>query len=180
MKGKIVGIAIVTAALVAGAALYYLQVYGFYRTVPETDEPQVTLVSMTSGAPEPIPYSAFEGIDADSSPIRYRACFRTELSHAVLSETFVAADGAVPRNAPRWFDCFDAEAIAAEIADGSALAFLSRKNVHYGVDRIVAITDDGRGYVWHELNDCGEKAYDGTVVGEECPPRPGTEAEGTN
>ena len=48
----------------------------------------------------------------------------------------------------------------------------TQKNVHYGVDRIVAITDDGRGFVWHELNDCGEKAYDGTVVGEECPPAP--------
>ncbi|HBR38682.1 MAG TPA: histidine kinase, partial [Sulfitobacter pontiacus] len=39
-------------------------------------------------------------------------------------------------------------------------------------DRIVAITSDGRGYVWHELNDCGDKAYDGTVVGEACPERP--------
>ena len=46
------------------------------------------------------------------------------------------------------------------------------KNIHFGVDRIVAITEDGKGYVWHALNNCGEKAYDGTVVGEECPPRP--------
>jgi hypothetical protein len=36
------------------------------------------------------------------------------------------------------------------------------------------VTDDGFGYVWHELNNCGHKAYDGTVVGEECPPRPET------
>ena len=55
---------------------------------------------------------------------------------------------------------------------GTALTFLSQKNIHYGVDRVVAITSDGRGYAWHELNDCGEKAYDGTVVGEECPPPP--------
>ena len=55
---------------------------------------------------------------------------------------------------------------------GAVLVFLGQKNVHYGVDRIVAIHEDGRGWVWQDLNDCGEKAYDGTVIGEECPPRP--------
>lgn len=180
MNGRIVGSAILIAALVAGAAMYYLQVYGFYRTVPAIGGAQVTLVSRASRSPEPIPHTGFEGIDAESSPIRYRACFRTDLSHALLTETFVPLDEPVPRNAPGWFDCFDAEALAAEIADGTALTFLGEKNVHYGVDRVVAITADGRGYVWHELNKCGEKAYDGTVVGEECPPRPATKSEGTN
>ncbi|MCX8228299.1 MAG: DUF6446 family protein, partial [Sulfitobacter sp.] len=73
------------------------------------------------------------------------------------------------------FDCFDAAAIGAELAAGTAVPFLSQKNVHFGVDRIVAITDDGRGYIWHDLNDCGDKAYDGTIVGEECPGREATE-----
>lgn len=174
VSGKIVGIVILVSALVAGVALYYLQVYGYYRTVPVTDGPQVQLVARDTEAPEPIPYNAFEAIDADSSPIRYRACFRTDLSHADLQERYERIEAPAPRNAPGWFDCFDAEAIAGEIADGTALTFMGRKNVHYGVDRIVAITEDGRGYVWHELNDCGEKAYDGTVVGEECPPREGS------
>jgi hypothetical protein len=122
--------------------------------------------------PEQIVFDSFEAIDADSSPIRYRACFTTTMSIAMATETYVTLDDATPRNAPRWFDCFDAEAIAAEIDAGTALPFLSQKNIHFGVDRITVITEDGRGYVWHELNDCGEKAYDGTVVGEECPPRP--------
>ena len=87
------------------------------------------------------------------------------------------AEKAVPRNAPFWFDCFDAAAIGAELKAGQAAAYVSQKNVHYGVDRIVAITADGRGYAWHDLNDCGEKAYDGTVVGEECPPRPTNTSE---
>ena len=94
------------------------------------------------------------------------------LSLAMLSETYVVSDEVAPRNAPGWFDCFDAKAIAEEIEAGTALTFLGQKNVHFGVDRIVAITSDGRGYVWHELNDCGDKAYDGTVVGEACPERP--------
>lgn len=168
MTGKIMGIVIMLSALIAGAGMYYLQVYGFYDELPTQD---ITLVSLTSKQPEQIVTDAFQGIDADSSPIRYRACFTTPLSLPLLTETYVLSE-ATPRNAPDWFDCFDAAALGAEIEAGTALTFLGAKNVHYGVDRIVAITDDGRGYVWHELNDCGEKAYDGTVVGEECPPLP--------
>ena len=169
MSGKIVGVLIMVVSLLAGAGLYYLQVYGFYEQVETQD---VQLVSLTSEQPEAIPTDAFRGIDAESSPIRFRACFETTLSLALLTETYVLLDDQIPRNAPDWFDCFDAAALGAELAAGTALPFLGQKNVHYGVDRIVAIADYGRGFVWHELNDCGEKAYDGTVVGEECPPAP--------
>ena len=168
MNGKIVGTVIMVSALVAGAALYYLQVYGFYEEA-SADVQEVRLMSLTAQEPVAILAEGIEAIDAESSPIRFRACFRTSSSLAMLTETFVGLDRAVPRNAPEWFDCFDASAIAAELQAGTALAFLGEKNVAFGVDRIVAITDDGRGYIWHELNDCGEKAYDGTVVGEECP-----------
>lgn len=170
MNGKIVGSVILLAALLAGAALYYLQVFGFYVPVPDTPGADVRLVSAETEEPVPIPYTEFDGIDASSSPIRYRACFTTDLDHATLAERHVEIAAPPPRNAPYWFDCFDAEAIAAEIEEGRARTYLGQKNIHYGVDRVVAITDDGRGFVWHELNDCGEKAYDGTVVGEECPP----------
>jgi hypothetical protein len=171
VNGKIVGSAILAIAVLAGAALYYLQVYGFYRTVPDGTAAEIALVSAADGAAQPLAYSDFEAIDADSSPIRFRACFRTEARPAELAQRFTVMPDVVPRNAPYWFDCFDAAAIAAEIEAGTAQVFLGQKNVHYGVDRVVAVTEDGRGYVWHELNDCGEKAYDGTVVGEECPPR---------
>ena len=171
MNGKIVGGVILVAAAIAGLALYYLQVYGYYHEAAAPDE-GVSLVSISSNASEPILTDNFRAIDADSSPIRYRACFDTSLSLAMLSETYVVSDEVTPRNAPGWFDCFDAKAIAEEIEAGTALTFLGQKNVHFGVDRIVAITSDGRGYVWHELNDCGDKAYDGTVVGDACPERP--------
>lgn len=167
----------VFSALLAGAGLYYLQVYAFYEEVtPSGDD--VQLVSFVTGAPEPILFDDFQAIDADSSPIRYRACFTTEMSHSLLSETYEPYEKAEPRNAPEWFDCFDAEAIGAELEAGTALTFLSHKNIAYGVDRVVAITETGRGYVWHELNDCGAKAYDGSPTGEACPPRP--ETEGNN
>ncbi|WP_298921206.1 DUF6446 family protein [uncultured Roseobacter sp.] len=168
MSGKIVGIAIMISALIAGVSLYYLQVYGFYEEVSaETQE--IRLMSLTSNAPVAILAEGIEAIDAESSPIRFRACFTTSSSLAMLTETYVGLENAIPRNAPEWFDCFDAAAIAAELQAGTALAFLGEKNVAFGVDRVVAITEDGRGYAWHELNDCGEKAYDGTIVGEECP-----------
>jgi Family of unknown function (DUF6446) len=169
MNGKIIGIAIMVSAAVAGIFLYYLQVYGYYREVAQVD---VTLVSLSSAEPEVIAADALQAIDADSSPIRFRACFTTDLSLAMLSETYVMVDGVEPRNAPNWFDCFDAGKLTEVLENGRALTFLGQKNIHYGVDRIVAITDDGHGYVWHEFNNCGEKAYDGTVIGETCPERP--------
>ncbi len=172
MNGKVVAIVLGLSGAIAGGAMYYLQVYGFYTEVQSVPGEDVTLVPLGSAEAEPILYDSFNAIDADSSPIRYRACFTTTHSQAMLTETYQMIEDATPRVAPGWFDCFDAEAIAAELDAGTALAFLGAKNVAFGVDRIVAITEDGRGYVWHELNDCGQKAYDGTVVGEECPPRP--------
>jgi uncharacterized protein DUF6446 len=169
MTGKIIVLAILATSLFGGAAIYYLQVYGFYQPV---EQGEVQLVSMASGAPEAISIDNFDGIDAGSSPIRYRACFTTDIPLDLLSEAYVGLDPTTPRNAPPWFDCFDAAAIGAELDVGTARLFLGHKNVEFGVDRMVAITQDGRGYVWHDLNDCGEKAYDGTVVGEECPKRP--------
>lgn len=166
----------VFSALLAGGAMYYLQVYAFYEEVSEQGD-DVQLVSLMSGEPEPILFENFQAIDGSSSPIRYRACFTTAMSHALLSETYVAFENAEPRNAPGWFDCFDAESIGAELEAGTALTFLSQKNFAYGVDRVVAITEDGRGYVWHELNDCGAKAYDGSPTGEACPPRQDVEGQ---
>lgn len=174
MNGKLIAAMIVVLAVIAGSSLYYLQVYAYYDEVPVTGAADVQMVAQDSGVPEPAPHSAFQAIDSDSSPIRYRACFTTTLTLDVARARYVAAPDIPPRNAPVWFDCFDAAAIGAELEAGTAVSFMGEKNIAYGVDRIVAITDDGRGFVWHELNDCGEKAYDGTVVGEECPQRPGT------
>ena len=172
MNGKLVGGFIVGTALLAGAALYYLQTYYYYEPVElAAGEAPVELTSIASGEPEAIIADGFEGTDATSSPIRYRACFTTTLSLAMLTETYEPYEGAVPRNAPAWFTCFDAEAIAEDIGAGRALVFAGQRNIEYGIDRVVAITEDGHGYVWEEVNECGDKAYDGTPLGEDCPVR---------
>jgi hypothetical protein len=167
--GKIITILLLAAIAIAGGSMYYLQVYGFYDPVPVQPGSDVKLVSQETGAPVAITYSDFQGIDADSSPIRYRACFTTSDSPEMLTESYVEIKGFMPRTGPGWFDCFDAKTIDDALKAGTALTFLGAKNIHFGVDRIVAITNDGRGYVWHELNECGKKSYDGTVVGEACP-----------
>ncbi|KNG95502.1 DUF6446 family protein [Pseudaestuariivita atlantica] len=171
MAGRIVVGGILMIALVAGVVMYWLQVYGFYDEISDTGSDAVQLTSLVSGEAEPILYDAFRAIDSDSSPIRYRACFTTTMSLPMLTETYVGLDRAAPRVAPGWFDCFDAESIGEMLEDGRALAFLGEANIEFGIDRIVAITEDGRGYVWHDINECGDKSYDGSPLGDDCPER---------
>ncbi|NOE33212.1 MULTISPECIES: DUF6446 family protein [unclassified Ruegeria] len=172
MTGKILAIILLMSAAVAGAGMYYLQVYGYYYEVEPIPGEDVFLSIDAAQPPVAISYTSFQAIDADSSPIRYRACFETDAALEELRATYLTADEAKPLTAPGWFDCYDAVALADDLKSGKAQAFIGQKNVHYGVDRIVAVTQEGKGFVWHVLNNCGEKAYDGTVVGEECPERP--------
>ncbi|WP_158964379.1 DUF6446 family protein [Chachezhania sediminis] len=168
MNGKIFAAIIVLVAAVAGGLLYYMQVYYYYFPLPE--ESQVMLVARDSGEREAVPVTGFQGIDATSSPLRYRACFTVGEAPQVLADRFETLERHDPRISPGWFDCFDAAEIDALVTEGRAQTFLGGKNVAYGVDRIVVIAEDGRGFAWNDLNHCGDKAYDGTVVGEECPP----------
>ena len=163
MTGKILVGVMAAVALAVALSVYYLQVFYYYD--------RVTLDAVTLTTPDGetgIDATDIRAIDATSSPIRFRACFETAPGAGTSA---VPYDGAVPLTAPFWFDCFDADAIGAALEDGTARAYLGTKNIDYGVDRIVAITDDGRGFVWHQLNNCGELAYDGTQIGEDCPPR---------
>lgn len=171
MSGKWVGIIVLVCAALAGAGLYYLQVFGYYQRVPAASQPPITLTPIDGTPPEILPVTAFEAIDANSSPIRFRACFETDQTIEELSARYIRMDHADPRNAPFWFSCFDAKTLGPAITAGEVAVFLGTKNHAYGVDRLVAIDTEGRGWVWHELNGCGEKAYDGTVTGETCPER---------
>jgi hypothetical protein len=153
VNGKIVGGAIVLTAAIAGAAIYYLQVYAFYEPVAFEPGAEIRLTPIESGTPEPILVSDITGYDAESSPLRFRACFRTGMSLATLTETYAAYPSAEPLVAPSWFDCFDAAAIGTALESGEALAFLSEADIHPGIDRVVAVFPDGRAYAWHQLND---------------------------
>ena len=156
MNGKIAAMAILISAAVAGVAIWYLQVYAFYEPVSFTPGQEILLTSIESGQPEPILADGITGIDANSSPLRFRACFTTPMSQAMLSETYVAYDGATPLIAPGWFGCFDAMEIGTALERGEALAFLSQSNIATDIDRVVAVFPDGRAFAWHQLNPAAE------------------------
>ena len=158
MNGKAVAGILVASALIAGAAVWYLQVHAFYQPIAATaPAAAVRLTALATGQPEQILSQGFDGIDAASSPLRYRGCFTTPLSLATATETYVLYDTPTPLNAPGWFDCFDAARIGADLEAGRALAFLSEAEIRPGVDRVVAINADGRAYAWHQLNANAEK-----------------------
>ncbi len=150
--GKLAAGFIVISALAAGVAVYWLQVYAFYEEVVFQPGNEIRLTPVASDLPEAIVAENVTGIDADSSPLRFRACFTTPLSQAMLSETYRLYDDPTPLNAPGWFDCFDAAAIGAALEAGEALAFLAEAEIRPGVDRVVAVFPDGRAYAWHQLN----------------------------
>jgi hypothetical protein len=165
VNGRIAAGVIVVTGLVAGIAMYWLQVYAFYAPAAFVAGQEITLVPINGEVPEAIVVENIEGIDAQSSPLRFRACFTTPLTLATLTETYRLYEGAEPLIAPGWFDCFDAVAIGEALERGEALAFLSQANIHSvtdpvtgvvrpsGVDRVVAVFPDGRAFAWHQLND---------------------------
>ena len=98
MTGEILSIILIVSGLVAGIAIYYLQVYGFYDDVVEKPGQDVVLLPIGGETPEPIAYGNFQAIDADSSPIRYRACFTTPLKPAEVAQLYQLSDAREPRN----------------------------------------------------------------------------------
>jgi hypothetical protein len=152
VNGKLVAGFIVIVGAVAGVAMYYLQEYAYYTKAVFKPGAEIALTLISSGQPEAILAEGVEGIDADSSPLRFRACFHTPLTQAMLSETYQAYQGAVPLIAPSWFDCFDAAKMGAALENGEALAFLSQSNIAPSVDRVVAVFPDGRAYAWHQIH----------------------------
>lgn len=138
MSGKLVALFLLAAMLIAGAGMYYLQVWGYYTRLPAQDR------VMIAGAP--VPATRFEGIDAQSSPLRYRACFT--LAPGALAD-LPTHPAPTPLNAPFWFSCFDAARITADLEAGTARAVLAQSVG--GIDRLVALYPDGRAFEWPQL-----------------------------
>lgn len=147
--GRILILAMVALALLAGGLIYWLQVYAYYRPVAFVPGHEMTLIPLGGTAPEAIPVTGIEGIDAESSPLRFRACFTVDPAALAGFEPY---ERPTPLVAPRWFSCFDAAAIGAALERGEARAFLSGHDIHPGVDRVVAVFPDGTAYAWHQLN----------------------------
>ena len=149
MSGRILAIAIIVITALFGAGLWYTQIYAYYEPI-DTAELTVTLAD---GTVAPLRIEAFSGIDADTSPLRFRGCFTvTEDPSALVARAQPYSDPA-PLIAPDWFECFDAVAIGTALEAGEAQAILSQSEVRPGADRVIAVFPDGRGYAWHQWND---------------------------
>lgn len=168
--GKLVAILILGTALLVGGGIWFAQTRLYYAPV---EGPVTLTLAAPDGALTTLPARDVEAIASNASPLGFRACFRAELDVASLGTDIPAEPRARPEPtvAPGWFPCFDAGEVAGLLERGEARAFTAYPNARYGVDRVVALAADGRGWAWHELNDCGRKAYDGTPVGERCPDR---------
>ena len=84
----------------SGASGVLPPVYAYYEEVAANGMSDVVLVENTTKNSISIGYSNFKGIDAQSSPIRYRACFTTQVALEELQKKYVEIDNAVPRTHP--------------------------------------------------------------------------------
>ena len=142
----VLAILLVTAAF-AGAQ-WWFQTRAYYTPIEAADMVATTL----TGEVIPLAPRDFQGIDAETSPLRFRACFTLDPEGLADAGRGAAYDDAVPLNAPGWFECFDAAAIGQALEAGEARAVLAEREILDGVDRVLALFPDGRVYGWHQLN----------------------------
>ena len=148
--GKIMASMLVLTALLVGVAVWYLQVYGFYEEVDEITGADQMLVTLADGSTRPVPVGGFHAIDADSSPIRWRACFTLDPAQVADAAPY---DGATPLNGPHWFRCYSARGLTADLAAGNAVAVLGQSEIRPDVDRVIVVYPDGRAFGWHQFNE---------------------------
>lgn len=165
MSGKVIVVALVIFTAIFGGALWYFQTAAFYARVTD-----VTEIDVQGHSLQVVKY---QGIDADTSPLKLRACFRIRdgVAPDALAH-FPRADDATPLVAPAWFDCFDAPALQAGIDAGPLRPIVAGANEPWGFDRIVATWPDGRGVMWRQMNRCGKAKFEGADLPEGCPPAP--------
>ena len=142
MSGKVIVIGLLAFAVLFGAGLFYTQNYAYYDT---TDgRPAIEVQG------EDVPVEDYRGIDAASSGLKRRGCFTVD---PAAFDGVPRAGAPEPLTPPFWFDCFEPEQIAQDLAAGEAQAFVAAENELDGIDRIVAVYPDGRAYEWRQLNE---------------------------
>lgn len=177
-KTRLAILAILVPAILGGALMYYMLAYAGYAELTQDEVGEIQLINVLTGEPDVIMFENVKGIDTVvdgvrlSGAISFRACFDVPQDLTALSETYTIMDNAVPLTTPSWFDCFDAREIGEALEAGTATAFISARNITFGVDRVVAILPDGRGFAWHQLNICGTSVFAGDTAPEGCPDTP--------
>ena len=145
MNGRILMIGMLVFAALFGVALWWFQTRAYYTEVGPDHVP---------GLAGQFAISDWQGIDASSSPLKFRACFRIPEADAqrFVDDNYEIAN-ATPLVAPDWFPCFDAGRLTEDLASGRAEGYFMGASGHDGVDRYMALYRDGRAYLWHQLNE---------------------------
>ena len=133
-----IGLLAFTAAF--GVALWWAQTHAWYERVEGVGA--LTVAGVVT------PVADWRGIDASTSPLKLRGCFRADPAAFAAAEP---APDATPLTGPGWFDCFDAGALTEDIASGRAWAYALTRDEPDGFDLMAAIYPDGRGYLWRQL-----------------------------
>lgn len=148
--GQWLVIVILFSAAAVGGGIWYAQEYGYYSPIDaQSDRARMMIVARQDGSPQPLAVRDFQGIDAGSSPIRYRSCFVTDPPEDGAAMPY---PDPTPLIGPRWFDCFDAGQLTRDLESGAAMAYLSAADIRPDVDRVVAIYPDGRAFAWHQYS----------------------------
>ena len=158
MQGKYIASAILIIALIISVSMWWMIDRFHYETL----EAKTDLI--IDG--EKYSVSNFQGIDAESSPLKLRACFTVEwdfeLQDAALQQE------ATPLIAPSWFECFDAERLDNDIRAGVAAVRRAQHNEPFGFSTYIAYYQNGRGYLWRQINQCGKAQFAGQSLPDGC------------
>jgi hypothetical protein len=146
MTGKITVILLVVITLIFGVVFFYFQTYAYYSKVNAKEQIIVNKIQ--------IKVEDYIGIRSDVSKLKLRGCFNIDPSAFEFFETSIKAS---PLSAPFWFECFDYKEIQSDIDNGTLKAYLAEENEYPGIDRYVAISINGIGYEWRQLNEKYEK-----------------------
>ncbi len=144
-RGRLTVLVILIVTAVFGVSLWWANTQAYYEPL---DVVEIT-VQRPDGSLITLDITDASGIDADTSPLRFRACFTYTPGEAIAAMPY---EDPTPLTTPAWFDCFDATTIGAALEVGEATALLGQRNVTRGVDRVVALYPDGRGFAWNQLN----------------------------
>lgn len=162
MSGKLVVKGLVVFCVIFGLGLWYFQTKAYY-------DDEITGVTEITAYGDSFAVSNYRGIDADTSPLKMRACFTVDWDYYPSTEF---REVATPLVAPPQFDCFDALQIAVDIYNEKATAILAAENEIFGFSRYIAQYEDGRAFMWRQINECGEAHFEGDPLPEGCPPAP--------
>ncbi len=143
-NGTIIAGGIVVIGVIFGAGMWYAQQTQYYDTV--TDVTEVTIGGQAFAVTD------YTGTDGTRTPLKLRGCFTlTDPAGAIAAAD--PAPRAIPLTTPDWIECFDEEAILADMQAGRATPVMAGLDEGDGADLMMAIYPDGRAYSWREPNE---------------------------